>query len=509
MKKVYLASDSQARRKLFDFFGLKFKVIPAKIKENKNIGNLSYAALVKNNALDKAKDVARRVKEGVIIGADTIVVQDKKIFGKPKDLKEARLMLRRLSGKPQWLYTGIAVIDKPPHQLVYSKVDFPNWCGGKDKQKVMLASEKTKVYMDKLTDKEIENYFAYISPLDKAGGFDIQGKGAFFIRRIEGCFYNAAGLPLRKLYLMFKEMGIKIFLPRRFKTAPLEAGRMESVGIQPRRNKKKSNLGLRPGWAAFMFCIFNLTLCIFLSGCSTEYDIATGKEETFYYSTDKEVQMGQAISQQVEKEYKAADDPLIQKRVEDIGKKIASVCDRKEIDYSFKVLNDEEVNAFSLPGGFVYVNKGLIDKVSNDDELAAVLAHEVGHVVARHSIKKLQAMQAYSILRILVAAAPGSGNVGNAADIAFAEILLGYGREDELLADQLGARYTKLAGYNPRAMISFLEKLQDIERRKPARPKSYFKTHPYVPDRIRIVKQELGEKISFTDYINIEQTKHK
>ncbi len=216
------------------------------------------------------------------------------------------------------------------------------------------------------------------------------------------------------------------------------------------------------------------------------------------------------MEKQVDKEYKLVDDPLVQKRVEDIGRKIASVCDRKEISYTFKVLDDEEVNAVSLPGGIVYVNKGLIDKVENDDELAGVLAHEVGHIVARHSIKKLQALQGYSLLKILIVAVPGgAGEVSNAADAAFVELLLGYGREDELLADQLGVRYEKLAGYNPQGMINFLERLQDINRRKPLKPKSYFKTHPYTPDRIRVVKQELGEKMDFVDYINIEQAPHK
>jgi predicted Zn-dependent protease len=252
-----------------------------------------------------------------------------------------------------------------------------------------------------------------------------------------------------------------------------------------------------------------VTLCVFLSGCSTEYNIVTGEEERYIYSTDKEVQMGQAIDKQVREKYKFVDDPLVQKRVEDIGKKIAAVCDRKDIDYHFKVLDDEEVNAVSLPGGFVYVNKGLMDKIDNDDQLACILAHEVGHIVARHSIKKLQALQGYSILRILVAQAPASGQVGNAADAAFTELLLGYSREDELLADQLGTRYAKLAGYNPRAMIAFLVKLQDINRRKPLQEINYFKTHPYVPDRVRVVKEELGEKIDFSDYINIEQKPHE
>lgn len=444
MRRIYLASDSKARQKLLSSLGIKFKVLTSAVKEKKKAGNSSYATLVKRNALLKAEDVAKKVKSGIIIAADTVVAEGKKMFGKPKDLKDARLMLKKLCRKPQWIYTGIAVLDK-------------------DRNKKLVAYEKTRVCMDKLSDKEISDYFSCVSPLDKAGSFDIQGRGAFFIRRIEGCFYNVVGLPLRKLYCMLKKLGVTL-------------------------------------------CVF--TLCAFLAGCSTEYNIVTGQEEAFYYSTDKEVQIGQSVVKEVEKQYKLSDDPLVQKRVQDIGQKIVASCDRKDIDYIFKVLEDEEINAFALPGGFVYVNKGLVDKVASDDELAGVLAHEVGHIVARHSIKKLQAIQGYSILRMLALALPqGAGEVGMAADIAFTEIILGYSRDDELLADQLGVRYVKLAGYDPHGMIAFLEKLQEINRRKPLKPKSYLKTHPYVPDRIRVVKQELGEKIDFTDYINIEETK--
>lgn len=453
--KIYLASKSKARKKLLERFGLRFKVIPSKIKEEDKRRNLSYVQLVENNARNKAKDVAGRVKDGVIIAADTICVQDGRIFGKPKNIKNARFMLKKLSSAPQWLYTGLAVIKKD-----------------KGKSKIALDYEKTKVYMDKLNDKEISNYFKQVSPLDKAGSFDIQGKGAFFIKRINGCFYNVVGLPLRKLYLMFRKLDIKLFL-------------------------------------FFLTTTCYLLTTVFISGCSTEYNLVTKQEEQYYYTTDKEVQIGQAINRQVEKELKFSNDPLQKKRVEDIGKKIAAVSDRKEIDYYFQVLEDDSVNAVSLPGGYVYVNTGLLDKVSNDDELACILAHEAGHIVARHSIKKLQAMQSYSILRLLVAVAPRTGEAGNAADAAFTQFLLGYSREDELLADQLGVRYAKLAGYDPRAMITFLTKLQDINRRMPLTEKNYFKTHPYVPDRIRVVKQELNEEIGFSDYINIEQKPHE
>ena len=230
----------------------------------------------------------------------------------------------------------------------------------------------------------------------------------------------------------------------------------------------------------------------------------------YYYSTDKEVNMGRALNKQVLDQFKLAQDPLFRKRVEDTGKKIAAVCDRKEIDYHFYVLEEKEVNAFSLPGGYVYIFKGLIDKVGTDDsELAGVIGHEVGHIVARHSIKRLQGEQLYTVLRVLTAVSPGTAEAGAAADIAVTQLMLGYSREDEFLADKLGTKYLKLAGYDPYAMIRFFIKLQEYEKRQPLRQISYYKTHPYVPDRIRMVKEELGQGMNFDDYINIENQPHK
>lgn len=454
VKRIYLASGSKARRKLLEDFGLKFKVMPSRIKERRSLNGRSYAGLVKENALNKAREVERRVKDGVIIAADTIVVQKGVIFGKPSNLADARRMLKTLSAKPHWLYSGLAVIDRRTNRAA---VDY----------------EKTRIYMDKLSDRQIKEYFRSVSPMDKAGSFDIQGRGALFIRRIEGCFYNVVGLPIRKLYWMLKEVGVKVFI--------------------------------------LAFCALSFTLCAFLSGCSSEYNIVTGEQELYYYSTDKEVRLGTSIDRQLMEEFEPVEDPLVQKRVEDIGKRIVSVCDRKDIDYSFKVIDEEEVNAISLPGGFVYIYRGLVDKAGSDDELAGVIAHEVGHIVARHSIKKLQGYQGYSLLRILIAQAPvsGSGGAANAADAAFMELLLGYAREDELLADQLGARYSKLAGYDPQGMIDFLIRLREDNRRKPLREFNYYKTHPYIPDRLRVVKEEMGGKMNFSDYINIEQLPHE
>ena len=457
MKTIYLASNSKARKQLLESLGLKFKVLPVNIKEMRASKGISYAKLAQVNARKKAEEAALRVRDGVIIAADTIMVQGSKIFGKPKNLRDARRTLKSMSGKSQQVYTGIAVIEKEE---------------GKGRAKMFLDCEKTKVDMDKISAKEIDAYFREISPLDKAGSFDIQGKGAFFVRGIEGCFYNVVGLPLRKLHLIFKKLNLKFFL-------------------------------------FSLSAICYLLSAVFIAGCSTEYNIVTGEQEMYYYSTDKEVQMGQAITREAVKQLKPTDDPLVQKRVEDIGKKIAAVCDRKEISYHFYVVNEKDINAFSLPGGYVFVYKGLVDKVDNDDELAGVIGHEVGHIVARHSIKRLQGSQLYSVLRILTAAAPQTAEAGAAADVAVTQLMLGYSREDELLADQLGTRYALLAGYDPNAMITFLMKLQQIEKKRPLAEISYYKTHPYVPDRIRIVKQELNKGMNFNDYINIQDQPHK
>ena len=352
-------------------------------------------------------------------------------------------MLIKLSRKPQVLYTGVAVVDSAS-------------------RKAYTAYEKTRVYMDRLTLRQVNAYFRRVRPLGMAGGFDIQGKGAFFIRRIEGCFYNVVGLPVRSLYRLLKRAGMSL-----------------------------------------LAALFAVTV----AGCATEYNIATGQEELFYISTEQEVNMGRNIDRQIRqsKEIELVDDPLIQERVKTIGRKIAAVSDRRDISYSFAVIDEEEVNAFALPGGYIYVNKGLLEECKSDDELAGVLAHEIGHVVARHGIKRLQGIQAYSLLRILLVAAPQTNEVGAAADTAFGQLLMGYSREDELLADRLGARYARRAGYDPHAMIDFLRTLREAGRRRPLRPKVYFRTHPYVSDRIRATKQEIGEDIDFTDYINTQE----
>ena len=191
MRKIILASQSKARQKLLKQIGIRFQVARSDIRERQKLGG-SCADLVIKNALEKAKDVAKRFDSGVVIAADTIVLAGRKIIGKPKNLKDASQTLKLLSQKPQWIYTGIAIVDI-------------------DNGMVFTDSEKTKICMYPLTDRQIRNYFRKVSPLDKSGSFDIQGLGGMFIERIEGCFYNVVGLPLAKLAKLLRKAGIDVF----------------------------------------------------------------------------------------------------------------------------------------------------------------------------------------------------------------------------------------------------------------------------------------------------------
>lgn len=191
-KRIILASGSKARKRLLEQIGVKFTVARSTVKERHDLGHGGCRRLVIHNAKEKALDVASRRKSGIVIGADTVVLAGNKIIGKPKDLVDARRTLKRMSKMPQWVYTGLALVDA-------------------DNGRIYLGCEKTKVYMHKLSDAQITAYFRKVSPLDKAGSFDIQGVGGLFVKRLEGCFYNVVGLPVSKLSDMMLKAGVDIF----------------------------------------------------------------------------------------------------------------------------------------------------------------------------------------------------------------------------------------------------------------------------------------------------------
>jgi len=190
MRRIILASASAQRSYLLKLAGLKFMVRPACVKEGTKISS-TPTALAKKNALIKARDVASRYRDGLVIGADTIVYGHGRLIGKPRNFKDAERILKTLFSAPHWVYTGVAIIDAKSGRA-------------------LVDCEKTKIFMNKLTPAEIRRYHRHTPPHDKAGGFDIEGRGGIFIRRIEGCYTNVIGLPMAKLRLMLREFGVSL-----------------------------------------------------------------------------------------------------------------------------------------------------------------------------------------------------------------------------------------------------------------------------------------------------------
>ncbi|MGR6835363.1 Maf family protein [Syntrophomonas erecta] len=190
MKEFILASQSPRRKALLHTLGLDFRCIPARINEDIRPDESPLDA-VRKIALRKARCVAGNVDSGLILSADTIVVCDGNILGKPCNREDAALKLKMLSGRDHEVITAVCLMDAKSKNYE-------------------LENEITRVFFRKITDEEIKAYIATGEPMDKAGAYGIQGLGAIFIKRIEGCYFNVVGLPLTRLYLMLQQWGINL-----------------------------------------------------------------------------------------------------------------------------------------------------------------------------------------------------------------------------------------------------------------------------------------------------------
>ncbi len=189
MPKLVLASQSPRRKELLESLGVDLEVIPAAINEN-SVPGKTPVELAEGTAYAKARWVADRVAKGMVIAADTMVLLDSgQILGKPRDAREAVEMLCSLSGKGHQVVTGVAIVDSE---------------NGRDR----VFHEVTRVFFRSLSQVEIERYVDTGEPLDKAGAYGIQGKGALLVERIEGCYFNVVGLPLPKLGQALLDFGV-------------------------------------------------------------------------------------------------------------------------------------------------------------------------------------------------------------------------------------------------------------------------------------------------------------
>lgn len=205
-------------------------------------------------------------------------------------------------------------------------------------------------------------------------------------------------------------------------------------------------------------------------------------------SRNQEIEMGKEVAAALEKEYGVWDDPEQTRRIERIGRSLVAVCERKDMPYTFKILNErKELNAMTAPGGFIYITRALLEALESDDEVAFVLGHEIGHVTGDHIRKQLsQAIAGSLLLDILTGRASRLVRIGT--DIMFSLYQRGYSRQHERDADSRSVRYMKAAGYNPVAAITALKKL-GMERYKGLI--RWFGTHPDVPSRIQRIAKML------------------
>jgi len=212
-----------------------------------------------------------------------------------------------------------------------------------------------------------------------------------------------------------------------------------------------------------------------------------------WYSLETEIRMGKEYAQQVEASVKLVQDPVVTEYVNRIGQNLVRNSDA-QVPFTIKVIDSDEVNAFALPGGFFYVNSGLILAADEEAELAGVMAHEIAHVAARHATRQMTRAQWANIGTIpLIFVGGGIGYaVRSAAGLALPMTFLTFSRGFEAQADYLGLQYMYKTGYDPQAFVSFFEKLQAKEKKKPGTLARAFSTHPQTPDRIEKSQEEIG-----------------
>jgi predicted Zn-dependent protease len=215
-----------------------------------------------------------------------------------------------------------------------------------------------------------------------------------------------------------------------------------------------------------------------------------------FYSLEREIALGKQYAQEVERSSKLIDDPVVVEYVNRVGQNLVRNSDAK-VPFTIKVIDSDEVNAFALPGGFFYVNSGLILRAQEEAELAGVMAHEISHVTARHATKnetKGQIMQLASIPLILLGPGGWAGyGIYQGLNIAMPMTYLVFSRAAEKEADYLGVQYMYKAGYDPNAYVTFFERIQADEKRRPGTIPKVFSTHPPTPDRIENTQKEIAQ----------------
>src|SRR5205814_8218880 len=213
------------------------------------------------------------------------------------------------------------------------------------------------------------------------------------------------------------------------------------------------------------------------------------------FSLEREISLGKSLAQEVERSSKMIDDPVVTEYVNRVGQNLVRNSDAR-VPFTIKVIDSDEVNAFALPGGFFYVNSGLILRAQEESELAGVMAHEIAHVAARHGTKnatKGEILQWASIPAMIFIPYTMAGYaMYQGLNLAIPLTFLKFSRDAEREADFLGLQYMYKAGYDPNSFVTFFERIQTDEKRKPGTIPKVFSTHPPTPDRIESAQKEIA-----------------
>ncbi|MDD3031908.1 MAG: M48 family metalloprotease [Atribacterota bacterium] len=226
---------------------------------------------------------------------------------------------------------------------------------------------------------------------------------------------------------------------------------------------------------------------------------------------EKEEKIGRKLAERIEKRYDLVEDIDNLKRIEKIGEHLKKISEIKEINYHFNIINQEGVNAFAFPGGFIYITSDLLDYVHSDDELAAIIAHEMGHVICQHSIKQMQDNRKMKLVELFAVLLTGDPAVGLIGELTTITVLNNYRREYEEEADLTALELlNKSPDYHPVALLTFFERVHSKDYFKPNINLGIFQTHPDIDYRIENIKKYLNdnnikiERRLTTEYFNLE-----
>ena len=213
-------------------------------------------------------------------------------------------------------------------------------------------------------------------------------------------------------------------------------------------------------------------------------------------SQQQEVQMGVEYAQQINAQLPIVQDPELNRYINVLGDSIARLTSRRDLDWHFFIVDARDVNAFAVPGGFIYINRGLIERTSRMDEVAGVLGHEIGHVVRRHTVEQMEKAQGANIgvtLACVLTSVCNSQIAGAAINLAGGAVFARFSRQDELEADNEGLNNVVRAGISPQGIVTMFQKLIAERRSRPGAVEAWFRTHPLEEDRIAAVQARINQ----------------